>query len=1026
MQFITGILRQHIHQFLAILCLAFALVTPTRSKAAGIEYSSRLWQMEDGLPHSIVQAITQTRDGYLWIGTREGLTRFDGVNFTFIDLTPGAFEPSIMALYEAHDGSLWIATENAGLFRLRNGRVSHFRTRDGLPSDAVFDIVEDASNLLWVATRRGLARYQEGEMRPAYQGKISNGAWSLAVDKNGYLWAGAGLNIYRIKGDDFTTLPAISGESTRTIPSSIRKIFHDSQGKTWIGSNLYLTELTENGFVNYTKSDGPSGIISVIYEDREHNMWVGTYAGLGRFEDGAFIKEDKNPGTISRIHSIYEDREGNMWIGSEEGLARLIPKHVATYTQHDGLSQNTTASVCASRDGGIWVGVWGGGIDRIVNGKITSFGKENGLKTEFILSVLEAKDGSLWAGSDFGGGLQHIQNDKVTHYGPSAGFPGNLVIASLCEDDSGSIWIGARTGLFRLRNGKASAFTTRQGLSHNRINALCNGHDGILWIGTENGLMRRENEQLYREEACQGTVVVSIYEDKDKTLWVGTYGAGLKRIKDGHANTFTSKHGLYSDSIFDIVEDDRENLWVNSSKGIFRVSKQELNEVARGASPTLTSIRYGKMAGIIASSQYREPVHPSAVRAKDGKLWFRTNQGVASVDPNRIQPNTHPPEVIIEQVLADKKLLGSIDGVEPVALRKGKGQSPALEPQQPLRLAPGSRIAVPPGQGELEIRYVALSFTAPEHNHYKYRLEGVDTDWVEAGNRRFAYYYNLAPGEYLFRVLARNNDGVWNDLGSNVSIVLKPHYWQTWWFIAFCALSVLALVAGTARFITKRRLQQRMALLEQQHVIERERARIARDMHDDLGARLTEIMLLSDFALKSAKTIERAQSFAARITDASRELITNLDGLVWTVNPENDTLPSLASYLREYLSLFLQPKAIRCRMDFPDTLPPLPLSSELRHHVLLAIKEAVSNAVKYSDCSELQFHLKFENGLLSIVIEDDGKGFNPEEASALGNGLKNMRKRMESVGGTYELTSTPGKGTTVKLTVQIPSDSSKT
>lgn len=1005
---------------LLYLCLA-----ATASQASS-DYSSRLWQMEDGLPHSIVQAITQTRDGYLWIGTREGLARFDGINFTPIDLSPDSLEPSIMSFCETRDGSLWIASENAGLFRLRNGRVSRFRSRDGLPNNVVYDLLEDKNGQLWIATRRGLAQYVDGEIRPMFTDKVTAGVWSLCLDQQGDIWASSGYNLSRLRGDEVQTHTVTSAQPPESIPPAIRRVYCDKKGKIWAGSNVHLIEMTESGFRHHVKDTGPAGIISVIFQDREENLWVGTYAGLGRFADGKFFKEDKNQGTVSRVHSIYEDREGNLWIGSEEGLARLTPRHITVYTRQEGLTQNTTAAVSAGSDNSIWIGVWGGGINRIKDGVITTYGKAEGLTTDFILSVLEGRDGSLWAGSDFGGGLHRLKDGKFTHFGKAEGLPDRSVIASLCEDVQGNIWVGTRNGLFRLRDGRFATYTTRQGLSHNRINSLYAGHDGILWIGLENGLMRYQSGAFTQEPACQGTAVVSIYEDTEQTLWVGTYGQGLKRIKHGQVDTYTSQHGLYSDSIFDIVEDDRHNLWVNSSKGIFRVSKSELEAVARGSSPSLTSIRYGRMAGIISSSQYREPVHPAATRSKDGKLWFRTNQGVASVDPNRVQPNSRPPSVVIEQVYADKKLVGSIDGEEPLAQAAAAAARKNGQPAPPLRLSPGFRLTVPPGEGELEIRYTALSYSAPEHSQFKYRLKGVDSQWVDAGNRRFAYYYNLPPGIYRFELLARNDDGVWNDIGATMSVELLPHYWQTWWFMTFCSLFAVSIIVLSVRTVTKRRLQQELARLEQQSIIEKERARIARDMHDDLGARLTEIMLLSDFSLKSAKTVEKAQSFASRITEASRELINNLDGLVWTVNPENDTLASLASYFREYLGLYLQSKPVRCRLDFPDKLPDCHLSSELRHNLLLVVKEALNNAVKYAEPSEINFRLRVQEGLLSIDIEDDGKGFQISDASSLGNGLKNMRKRMESIDGTYTLTSASGQGTKIHLQVRILPASDRT
>jgi signal transduction histidine kinase len=548
----------------------------------------------------------------------------------------------------------------------------------------------------------------------------------------------------------------------------------------------------------------------------------------------------------------------------------------------------------------------------------------------------------------------------------------------------------------------------------------------------------------------------------ERALWVGTRGAGLLRWREGRVDTFTSRQGLLSDSIYAILEDEQGHLWFNSSRGIFRVSKVQFESLAQHRLGALACASYGKMDGVAASGQYREVTQPAACKALDGRLWFRSTHGVTVVDPNTTT-NRLPPLVAIEQVLADQRLVVSNGPQTPA---RGNGPSPALttqvvgrsvperrsdssgahdaslvahddgpgrtalpqpflpgqNPEPAQLLAPGSD-AVPliqlrPGRGELEVRYTALSLRAPEKNQFRYQLEGADPDWVEAGSRRVAYYNNLAPGTYTFRVAACNNDGVWNEAGAAVRLVLQPHPWQTWWFRGGCGLALVGAIGGTARYVTRRRLRPRLQQLEQQHDIESERGRIARDLHDNLGTRLTEILMLNEATWRhadgpAAKLKPQLEKAAALV----RDLAGSLDAIVWAADPKNDTLDQFILYVYEYLDSLAQvgPRILR---DVPAELPACPLSPAQRHNLFLVLKEALNNTFKHSGATELWFRLHLEADRLQLSLEDNGKGFVPTAVSQLGNGLVNMEKRLKLIGGTFAVESQPGAGTRVRL--QMP------
>lgn len=960
--------------------------------------------MEDGLPHTIVQAITQTRDGYLWVGTREGVARFDGQSFlclTARDFGTGLVQPSVVCLCETQDGSLWIGTETVGLFRLYQGRLSRFGQAEGLRGNIISGLQETADGSLWIAAG-GLARLKGGKLEYPFEKEVGRTIMSLYLDHEGVLWVNCGTGVKRLEGQRMVPFLLANGRGL----GMQRSLICDRSGTVWGGATAVLMEVKEGKVTTYHKGDGAEGIVGALFQDRDGNLWVGAYAGVSRFVDGQFIAEKDERGESYRVFCFFQDREGNIWIGSEEGLVRLTPQQFTTYTKKQGLTADAIGSVCASRDGGVWVGVWGGGLNHFADGTFTTFGKTNGLASDFVLATLEARDGSLWAGSDYGAGLNHIQDGRVTIHKLDS------VFTAFLEDAQGAVWIGSRDSLTYFKDGKFARYTSRDGLSGNQINALCQGQGGVLWVGTQNGLTRwcdGQFENLAAKEPRLGEIILSLYEDPERTLWIGTRGAGLLRVRAGGIDAFTSRQGLFSDSIYAVLEDQRNNLWFNSSKGIFRISKAQFEDLAGRRIASVVCSSYGKMDGIASSGQYREVTQPAACKALDGRLWFRSTHGVAMVDPN-ISTNLLPPQVAIEQVIADRKTINESQRVD----------DPAGKAAGSLTYLPAHSLVVPPGRGEVEIHYTALSFRAPEKNRFKYKLEGVDRDWIEAEGRRVAYYNNLPPRDYRFQVIACNNDGIWNEAGATVGLVLKPHLWQTWWFLGLCGLTATGAVGGTARYATRKRMHRQLERLEQQHAIETERARIARDLHDNLGTRLTEILMYNEFSLQRGQ--EDGQTIRPHLEKAAslvRELAGSLDAIVWAADPKNDSLDHFILYIYEYLDSLANVSPMRILRDVPTELPARPLSPAQRHNLFLVVKEALSNVFKHSGATEIWFRLWLEDDSLMLALEDNGKGFVPEATSELGNGLVNMEKRMKLIGGSFSVRSQPGTGTQLRLQVPL-------
>lgn len=962
------------------------------------EYTVRSWQTDEGLPHNLVRAITQTADGYLWVGTRLGLARFDGMHFTVFDShnTPALRTPNVSALAVARDGSLWVGTYGGGLIHLKDGVFSRLTQTNGLVGNEISALAPAKDGSLWIGTTTGLSHYEKGKFTnyTRKEGLAFNIIRAVSEDAEGNIWIATGEGLNRLKNGAIENLTTTIG-----LPyNSVRALYLDKAGKLWIGWNSGIVGYERGNHTNYPIQKELSGsFVTALHEDSQGNIWVGTYSGLKRFRDGHFVNVPNGEGVaFDLINSLFEDREGNVWVGSREGLARLTPRRFFTYSRQQGLTHNNVMSVLEDRSGSLWIGTWGGGLNQLKDGKVTVYSTQNGFPHDLILSTCEAHDGSLWIGADFDGGLMHLVDGNLTRFTRRNGLV-DAAVRVIHEDRAGNLWIGTSRGLSCLRDGKFTNYFGHDLHSGHSFLAVCEDYEGTLWFGTDDGLICRKDDEFRPVTAgLSSSVVLSLYEDAAHDLWVGTDGQGLNRLRNGVLSRYTTKEGLFNNSVFEIVEDDFGYLWMSCLKGISRVSKKELDALDEHEIKTVHAAFYGKLDGLL-SVQCNGVAKPSGWKSRDGRIWFPTTKGLVAVDP-QIKLNEIQPPVVIERVVTEKS---SIDLVG-----RGVLTTPSAPP---LRL--------PRGRGDLEIQYTALSLQTPEKNQFKYILEGVDSDWVKAETRRTAYYSHLQPGNYRFRVIACNNDGLWNETGASLALELAPAFWETAWFRSLAVLGLAGSLAGSVRYVSVRRLHRKLAVLEQQHAIEKERARIAKDIHDDLGASLTQITLLSDRADHNAPDELRAN--ARKISSTAREIAQSLDEIVWAVNPEHDTLEGLVEYLSQSADDFLEDTAIRSRVKLPSELPHCSIPADTRHQFFLAFREALNNAVKHADASEIQLEVTAQPTEFQITIADNGIGFDPATVRSRGNGLTNMRKRLESIGGRFEIATRSAHGTTIKMAISL-------
>jgi diguanylate cyclase (GGDEF)-like protein len=770
---------------LGLLASSATALDPTR---AVTQYRHEAWTTREGLPQSSVESMAQTPDGYLWLGTQEGLAQFDGIRITIFDKsnTKALHHNRVTALLADREGALWVGTEGGGLARLRDREWTD-QTGFGVPNLRVRALAQDDQGTVWVGTDAGLVRSQAGRFveDPARDLRLRGSITALYAGP-GWLFVGVPEGLLALRRGSSEV------EEVHGLPKGpVKSLWQDADGTLWVGTarGLFAGKPGE-GDLSPARFGLAGRVVTAIRRDRDGNLWVGTEAaGLVRVSQGAASAFGTSQGLSNdQVLSLLEDREGSLWVGTQDGgVNRLGDAKFKTYSATEGLAGDIAWPVFGDRDGTMWIGTKSGGLSRFRDGHFTTFSTAQGLSSNAVQSIAQDRDGSLWIGTR-NGGLNHMVEGRFTALKTRQGLPHDSVSALLVARDGG-LWIGTRGGgLGRLKDGVFTTWTTREGLPNDTIHFLLEARDGALWMGTNGGGLARFQggrfQAFTKEDGLSSEIVNVIYEDKQGTLWVGTFGGGLnRRLPDGRFTAYTTSEGLYDDAIFSILEDGEGRLWMSCNKGIFRVDKSELDDFDRKVIPRLHPVAYGVLDGM-KNRECNGANQPPAWRDSAGQLWFPTIEGVTVVDPRHLASNPVAPPVNLEQIVVDGRM---------------------VVPREGLALAPGAR--------NLEFHYVAPSFVAPARVRYRYRLEGLDPEWVEAGIRRAAYYSRLPPGRYRFRVAAANDEGVWNEAGAALTFDLRPRLYQTPWFYAVCGMALAGVVWGGDR-LRVRRVRAREAALE--------------------------------------------------------------------------------------------------------------------------------------------------------------------------------------------------------------------
>ena len=950
------------------------------------QYTHSSWSQAQGLPQDSVHKIAQTSDGFLWIGTAEGLAKFDGYEFRTFDVEGGALPSnSITALAPAGGGGLWIGTPN-GLTLHRDGRFRTYTTKDGLPDNAISAVDEGPDGTVWIAAGLFLSRYGSGRFTTYAPGRDIplSSVRTLCRGRKGELWIAGLGGVATRSGEGFRRVvdPATLGGN---IPYALLAA---RNGDLWIGGSEGLMVAAPDGRIRrFRMSDGlPDNSVRALAEDSDGNVWAGTGGGVARHGKGrflAFSETEKRSRDI--VFALFEDRERNVWAGTNSGLSRYRDDLFTVYGTSEGLPSDTPNSVFEDRAGRLWVGFHNSGLMLFEEGGHRSYTTRNGLPVNEILSIRQRANGELILGTA-AGLVRKTQGGFATYRPPDA--LSRWTVFDALEDGKGRLWLATPGGLGELRGGKFHLAIPGGPLISSSFGVLAESHDGSIWAGTlGRGLWRWKEGAAKHFTAADGLSsngIRSLFEDANGTLWIGTFGGGLSALRAGKFQSFRAKDGLPSDNVLHVTGDGIW-LWLSTTRGICKVKEADLWDFAQGRRKDLPLQTFGVQDGLRSSQA--GPSHPVAgggTRSRDGRLWFPTSRGLAVLKANSRPRQTSPPVARILEATVDGEIL--------------KREGP---------------VEIPPGKGRIQIRFAAIHLSAPERVQYSYRLEGLDHDWIAIGNRRVIDYSGLRPGHYRFAV--RGSLPGATGTPAFFSFALLPRFYQTAWFYSVCAAAALASAALLHRWrLTNIRRGFQLVLAE--------RARLAREIHDTLAQGFAGISSqLEAVAMCMPEHAEAARRHLLMARRMARHSLTEARRSVMDLRSSDLEGQDLASALRTGARSWTRNSPTRVEVDAIP--PPGRLPHETGQHLLRIAQEAVVNAVKHSGASKIDVKLFPQNGSLFLQVTDNGAGFDTGNVLADFDGhfgLVGMRERAQRVRGVFRIQSSANQGTAVEVQVPLP------
>lgn len=954
-----------------------------------VEMLVRHWTIRDGLPHNRVRSVIRTHDGFIWLATDGGAVRFDGANFKVFSLREGLLAPIVLAIRESPDDRLWIGTLGGGVSLLYKGGVERtYTTADGLPSNWVSGIETDADGAMVATTPNGAARFDGKRFQPVpVTGNPALPMRSLQRDGRGILWAIDRSKVPHIWGNG-AWRPVPEGG-----PGSMQAIGVDPRGRLWAAGHQQLWCHDGNSWSSRLIPEEFTGLLDSLAITPDGTVWMAFHRlGLCGFRDGRFITPAASAGySPDLVETVSVTSDGQLWVTSAIGFYRLETRRIHVSLIDDPKKPsagNNLGGIIETQPGEFLVATQGSGFYRWKNGHASRLNDDPGLGAGVYGNVLlKTADGSIWLGAN--NGLYEMNPNGSITKRPLPERP-DAPVWTLAEGPEG-LWVGTSYGkLHLIRDGGIE--TIDYGGGKEPIKAIIQEPDGTVWVGSRgNGLFQRKSgtwQRMGRNSGLLSDIIRTLYRDPEGRLWVGSDGGGLALRRNGGFISVTSREGLPDDVVSQIMRDADGRLWIGTNRGLAVFDRKTLTDVVAGHASVLHPLLINEADGMSADELTIVP----PVKTSDGSHAFATVSGFIRLRTEEFQPDLFRPEVFIEGI--------SANGTR-------------------INFSPGT-ISLPAGTERLGFEFAGQCFHDPRRLKFRNRLTDIELEWVVIGDRRITEYRNLKPGAYQFQVQATTGNGMWSARPATVDIVIAPHFWQTWWFNAAAAAAGLGVVVLIVRRLERRRTRHKIEIMKRRQAVDAERARIARDLHDDVGASLTQMALQSQLVERNiTRQPARAADYLQDIFKTASKMTRALDEIIWAVNPSHDTLENFILFLGSHVQEYAESSGLRSRFDVPDAIPQMMMPPTVRHHLYLAAKEVLHNAVKHADATEVTLQVKLGGGECVITISDNGRGFEEGGAAIGADGLINMRSRLDQIRGTCTRRSSLGHGTSVEMRVPM-------
>ncbi len=932
------------------------------SELQGQTLPFRNFSIEKGLSEAVVNDLMQDDSGYLWIGTGYGLNRFNGISFENYFVENGLLDNRVYSLYQDNNNRIWIGT-GSGANVIEADSIKTLPELKPIDSSVILDIYQDSHSDFWFAT--------DGD-----------GIWHL--DQN----------------DNLTQYLAIHGLAD----NRVRAIREDSDGTLWFATRGGLTQLDNGNFRSFTTQHGlPDEKLRDLAIDSTGSLWIATRGGLSRFSNGKFENRTEEDGLINnRIQSISIADDGSLWLGTEEGVSHLQNGKFENYTVSDGLSNDIVHTTLIDREENVWFGTFGGGINMLLGSHFENYTVEEGLPNNVITSIAQDKTGTHWI-TTYGGGLSRLNNREIFTYSAKDGLVDNKVytaivdrqnrllvgtrwgfsifdgnsfynfdeteipyrkIRSLLEPEDGEIdyWLGTYgEGVIAYEDNSFTSLTEEDGLANNTVMNIEESDDGTVWFATYGGVSGYKDgvfENITTQDGLPNNGVLDILEDQNGDLWFSTFG-GIARYHNGEIEAITESDGLPDKVCYFIEQDDRGIYWIGTNKGIVRFDYSTYQKSGTDPDKVSAFKLITQNQGIIAN----EMNAGASYKDRDGNIWFGSVGGLTRFDPAKEKINRAPPILHINNI-------------------RVSGEGVNIKPE--LKIGSDNH--------NITFEFIGISFTAPEHVTYEYRLRNSGEGWQQT-TQRSVRYSALMSGEYTFEVRAQNNDGFWSTNTARLDFTVTAPFWLQWWFIGLVVIAVVGIILFIYNYYRVRKMVD----------IERMRVRIASDLHDDVGSALTEIALQSDF-LQTMDVDTTLQDSLQQIGTQSRKIVSSLDDIVWSIDARNDTLGDLTDRMQDYVNNVLPHKEVY--YDFDNLNMSKKLEVPMKENLYLIFKESINNISKHSNADRVDINLVTRNNGFTLIVRDNGKTSRNDRKS--GQGLRNMKLRAKRIGADISFNNKNG------------------